>query len=217
MPGNAEPPPIRSLIILHLLCAGYFFAWVSIASLFDHPVSVLSTDAVSAVESSLREVQQHPEEGIHALARIQLPPYTGILHTSIAMLWAIAAAFALGKRATWPMGVFAILMLQEGLFLSSERLPHAGLLWILYFAALVAALWGHGLGRGMRLAPKVFLFWLLVRTLADSVLSPTLTPIVECFAELQAAALFVFVVGGGRILPGAINSRGNAQGGRNNT
>lgn len=205
MTGTPASALLRNLVLLHAACLVYFFAWALLASLQGHPLATLSTDAVSAVESSLLEVQHHPEEGIHALARIQLPPYTGILHATVTMLWAIAAAFALVGRGARPLGIFALLMLQEELFLTSERLPHADALPFVYLLPLFA-------GRSALLAPPngpvfsaVFAGWLLVRMAADSFFSAALTAQVECYAELQAALIFAFLMAARRIQPGTAN------------
>lgn len=200
MPG-ASPALLRVLLLLHGVCFAYFFAWTLIASIQGHPIATLGTDAVSAVESSLREVQEHPEEGIHALARIQLPPYTGILHTTVIMLWAVASAFAFLGRGTRPLGPFALLMLQEELFLTSERLPHGEVLALVYLIALLWGFWRASGREGGLAIPCVFAGWLLVRAAADSFLSPTLTENVECYAELQASLLFAFMAAGRRIAP----------------
>lgn len=192
MPGTAVSP-LRPLLLLHAACLAYFCCWGLFAASQARPFSILTIDPVSAVEAALLDVQQHPGEGIHALARIQLPPYTGVLHLSSALLWGIAAAFALQRRATWAVALLPLLLLQESVFITSERLGFGLGLNFVYLAALGTTLREMARpaipGRPEHLACLVL--WLLARFSVDLFGLPTaLTQGLEVYCGVQAALLY---------------------------
>lgn len=197
MPGDA---PHHLLLRQHLLACAltalYLLAWTALARGQGHPFALLADSPIAATEQALLEVQRHPEEGIHALARVKLPPYTGILHLTHAGLWCAAAALALLLRrrplARAALFLFPLLMAQEGFLLISERLGHERLFDLLYLAAyLVALLTTRAAASGNFSALLAIAPWLLLRATADLLLpTPEAAQVLEAFTDLTLPLLY---------------------------
>lgn len=189
--------PIRLLLIAHVIALTFFFVWIGVARAKGLPFATIARDPVSAVEAALHEVQQHPDEGIYALARLHLPPYTGILHTGATLAWMGAVLLGLRARLSTAERValllFPVLLLQDSLFLTAERAGAESLVDECYLAALALALgvatWRH---RTLDLVlPGVATAWLLLRVFADDwMVSPAWADHAETFADLQIPLLW---------------------------
>lgn len=200
---------LARLIAPQLCVLAWFFAWCVFALYHGLPFSTIALDPLSAVEAALHEVQLHPEEGIHALARLHLPPYTGVLHTSAGLLWGVALAVALYRLrpngtnrsnrtyfsacATLFALAFTLALLQDTLFLTSWRSGHEYLLDAFYLLLLVAAI-SPALRRPSRLAAAqllCLLAWLLLRKIADDLLPPLPSDYLERLADLEIPSLWL--------------------------
>lgn len=199
MPG-AAPLLLRQHLTACVLTTLYLLAWAALANAHGHPFATLADPPIAATEQALLEVQRHPEEGIHALARVQLPPYTGILHLTHAGLWCAALALAL-RLPTRPvlriaLAAFPLALAQEAFLLSAERLGHETLWHLAYLLFFVLALVA---ARRVGLFPTLVLTtpWLLLRLCADLLPSAPLVALTaETFAGLCAPLLWCLALAG---------------------
>lgn len=197
-----KPPTLHTrLLIAHGLVgvavggAALFARWRGLG------FETFALPPLSLIELAMREIQAHPEEGIHVLARVQLPATAGALHLLMLALWAAAVPLAL--RLPGPLGTRALLalfplaMLQDTAFLTLEHVALAALVQAIYVAALVATLCAHGSAALRAPALLLALLWLVVRTTTD-ILLPEGTALlaVETFAGLAAPALWITYLAG---------------------
>ncbi len=63
-----------------------FLVWM----LTEYPIKDLTRDPLAVIETALLEVQRHPEEGMHAFARLELPFFVGIVSNLGILLWCSA-------------------------------------------------------------------------------------------------------------------------------
>lgn len=191
----AARTPVRAILFIHAACIALVLGGALVTMLCGLPFETLALGPLALVELAMREIQLHPEEGIHVLARVQLPAYAGALHLAMLCLWAAAAALA----ARTPYGLlkrlallaFPLAMLQDTAFLTLEHAEPTFLVQAIYLAALGATICAAP-GAALR-APSLLLAlaWLVVRTGADLVLddgAPLLA--VETLAGLLAPALW---------------------------
>ena len=169
---------------------------------------LLARDPVSVVELQLLQIQQNPDAGLYALAALQLPPWTGLLHHVNCLFWftaACASAFAHQLRPrllTYTLGAISFLLfLDESLLLHERLLPAAqGLalpVLLLAVAALLAAAllqWRAIKSTDLRLLSASALGFLIMLSADAAPLAPLPAMYLEEAAKFSAILLWAWYV-----------------------
>ena len=187
--------PLCAIFLIHSLGIGLLLLAAIAAKLRDLPFETFALSPLSLVERALLEIQAHPEEGIHVLARVQVPPYAGVLHLGKLILWTCAATLVFRaprsriERAA--LLLFPLAMICEASFLALEHVQPVEVVFAVYLAALACTLGmaRHDAGRPVCLV--IALLWLGVRMGADSLLGEGMPLLaLETLSGLLAPALW---------------------------
>jgi len=186
---KTSPPATAALPLLVAthLAAGAFLGLIALAVWWTgRDAALFIRDPVAIIELQLLEVQRHPEAGIHALAHLDLPFYTGLLAHLGALFWCVAGAIcfftgALLKPGSAPRAFFfsaglltSVVMVDDMLLIRERLLPAyiplaehlTVVVYILLFLVHLAVF--HKLVRATPYAPLVSaLFWFSLFVLID--------------------------------------------------
>ena len=153
---------IPTLLVIYIPVGLVLFSLFLVWLLTDYPIKELTRDPLAVLETALLEVQRHPEEGIHAFARLELPFFVGIVSNLGILLWCsavcmtwFAACFlwcegGAHRAHAWFLlaggGLSFLLMLDDLLLLHERALPiYFGISEVYLFAVYGLAVLGYGL------------------------------------------------------------------------
>ena len=187
--------PVRAILLVHAFGLGLVLLALLVAHLRQLPLDTFVLGPLALVERAMAEIQAHPEEGIHVLARVALPPYAGVMQLTKLALWvsvvtlALRAPRARGERVA--LALFPLAMAQEAAFLTLDHVQPVVIVYAIYLAALACTLGVVRHDAGSPVCLVLALVWMGVRMGADGFLPDGTTLVaLETLAGLLGAALW---------------------------